>query len=404
MNDTTIDAGTAPAPDAGPPAPKTCENCDTPLQGHYCHHCGQSMHNPIRHAGHAIEEFFEAFWHLDGRVFRTLRDLMVPGRVACGYIEGHRQRYIAPLRLFVILSVLAFFIGQVSLDIDSDPMKIGTDVSEITAATTEEEVRQVRDRMLADLQDAREGGAQVPGVDGFLLTTQVQIRGEAADRIAELRQASGAAPAGEDDGGTSVETAEPEASAATSAAPSVFVSGTPSWDTGPVQIDWLPGFVNRWLTGRFAHVGENVERMGTRRDLWVQAILAALPTALFLLVPLFALLLKLAYVFKGRLYLEHLVVALYSHVFLLLALTAVFLLSGLGSFAETSIRWLSHLSWIGVSLLLIWMPTYLLLMQKRVYGQGWPMTILKYVVIGYIYMMLLSLVAVLTVVFTLTKG
>ena len=28
------------------------------------------------------------------------------------------------------------------------------------------------------------------------------------------------------------------------------------------------------------------------------------------------------------------------------------------------------------------MPLYLLLMQKRVYGQGWPMTLLKYMVLG----------------------
>ena len=66
-------------PHAGHPG--ECENCDAVLQGEFCHRCGQSVHNPIRHAGHAVEEFFEAFWHLDGRVFRTLRDLLVPGRL-----------------------------------------------------------------------------------------------------------------------------------------------------------------------------------------------------------------------------------------------------------------------------------------------------------------------------------
>jgi len=406
MNDTTIDAGTAPAPDAGPPAPKTCENCDTPLQGHYCHHCGQSMHNPIRHAGHAIEEFFEAFWHLDGRVFRTLRDLMVPGRVACGYIEGHRQRYIAPLRLFVILSVLAFFIGQLSLDLDSTPMTVGVDVSEITQATTEEEVREIRDRMLADLEQAREGGRQVPGVDATLIATQVQIQGEAADRIAELREASGAGPAPED---TTSEDAAPDGRIAPTgpgANGSVFSAGTRSWDpeADPVQVGWLPGFANRWLTRKMVHARDNIERMDGRPDLWIQAFMGSLPSALFLLVPLFALLLKLAYVFKGRLYLEHLVVALYSHVFLLLALAAMFLLSGLGSLAESALPWLSHLGWIGVFVLLVWMPVYLLLMQKRVYGQGWPMTVLKYLVIGNIYMVLLSVVSVLMFLATLAKG
>ena len=40
---------------------------------------------------------------------------------------------------------------------------------------------------------------------------------------------------------------------------------------------------------------------------------------MFVLIPLFALLLKLFYVFRRRLYMEHLIVALHSHAFLFLA-------------------------------------------------------------------------------------
>ncbi|MGH8027478.1 MAG: DUF3667 domain-containing protein, partial [Pseudoxanthomonas sp.] len=65
---------TVPENATGHDAPAHCENCHAPLQGEFCHQCGQSIHNPVRHAGHAIEEVFESFWHLDGRVFRTLRD------------------------------------------------------------------------------------------------------------------------------------------------------------------------------------------------------------------------------------------------------------------------------------------------------------------------------------------
>jgi hypothetical protein len=36
------------------------------------------------------------------------------------------------------------------------------------------------------------------------------------------------------------------------------------------------------------------------------------------------------------------------------------------------------------------MPVYLLIMQKRVYAQGWPMTLLKYGVLGICYTVLLS--------------
>ena len=75
-----------------------------------------AAHSPLHSLRHAVEDVFESFWHLDGRVFRTLRDLFVPGRVAVNYLAGQRVRYVPPLRLFVILSLLTFFVGRVAFD------------------------------------------------------------------------------------------------------------------------------------------------------------------------------------------------------------------------------------------------------------------------------------------------
>ena len=148
-------------------APARCENCGTELQGEFCHACGQSVHNPIRHAAHAVEEFFEAFWHLDGRVFRTLRDLMSPGRVAINYLAGHRARYIAPLRLFVILSLLTFFIGAATMHFDD--ATVSTDgIDTIAAATTIAEVEKARDALVAEIEQARAEGLAVHADRGRL--------------------------------------------------------------------------------------------------------------------------------------------------------------------------------------------------------------------------------------------
>ena len=59
--------------------------------------------------------------------------------------------------------------------------------------------------------------------------------------------------------------------------------------------------------------------------LFKDAVLSAVPSTLFVLLPVFALLLKVLYVFKRRLYMEHLIVALHSHAFLCLSLLLVFL-------------------------------------------------------------------------------
>jgi hypothetical protein len=45
---------------------------------------------------------------------------------------------------------------------------------------------------------------------------------------------------------------------------------------------------------------------------------------------------------------------------------------------------------LGYAAIWTWIPIYLLLMQKRVYRSGWFTTVLRYVVIGTVYMMLVS--------------
>jgi len=381
----------------GHDAPAHCENCHAPLYGEFCHQCGQSIHNPVRHAGHALEEVFESFWHLDGRVFRTLRDLLRPGHTALEYLAGHRQRYLPPLRIFVIMSLLAFFVGRATIHFDDEPA--GVDVTPILQSQTVAEVERHRDRMLAELEEEREeGGNVIPGVNAMIITEQVKIQGEAANRIVELTSGKNADAA-----------STPQKNGVTEAAPSkgeLFSSKNEAWnpETNPVKIGWLPAFANSWLTRKAGHAIDNIQSMENRPDRYFQAFMGSLPSALFVLVPVFALMLKLSYFFQRRLYMEHLVVALYSHVFLLMALTTIFVLMALSGAVSAHAHWLSILLNIAIVLLLVWMPFYLLLMQKRVYGQSWIMTLVKYSVIGFVYVNLLATMAAVMFLVTLTKG
>src|SRR3546814_10618370 len=118
--------------------------------------------------------------------------------------------------------------------------------------------------------------------------------------------------------------------------------------------------------------------MRTDQEAFKNAYLGEMPATLFVLLPVFALMLKVAYVFKRRLYMEHLLVALHSHAFLCLALLLVFLVMALQ-------RWLApgegalHGMFTAIEVMIwCWMPLYLMLMKKRAYGQGWTTTLLKY--------------------------
>ncbi len=398
-----VDASDEPT-STEPVEPSGCENCGAALQGEYCHACGQSIHNPIRHAGHALEEVFESFWHLDGRVFRTLRDLVFPARVACDYLAGHRARYIAPLRLFVVLSLLTFFVGQMTVDFGDAPIQLDADNNAFDSATTVADVEQVRDRLLADLHKAEVQAARVPGANMGLIKARAEIQGEAASRIAELREEGLEPSIATPTASAVVPSAAPpdaapkppgDANADKDDKPTLpFGNGKP-WDakTNPLAVRWLPAFANDWLNKKIARVIANAPRLRDDREVRNRVILGSVPTALFVLMPVFALLLKVAYLFKRRLYLEHLVVALYSHAFLLVALLTIFVLTGLESWlaprmgaAGQVFGWLVTAAWWS-------MPIYLLIMQKRVYGQGWLLTLLKYFVLGTAYLFLIVLAA-----------
>ncbi|HET9835851.1 MAG TPA: hypothetical protein VFP88_05865, partial [Rhodanobacteraceae bacterium] len=166
-------------------------------------------------------------------------------------------------------------------------------------------------------------------------------------------------------------------------------------DRDPIHVSWLPGFVNDWLnrTGDRMHDNMNAMRHGTpaaRREAVRRLIVGAfsvLPQTMFVLLPLFALILKVFYIFKRRLYMEHLIVAVHSHAFIFLSILVLFALAGLRSLSPGA--WLSVPVGLATAAAWIWIFVYLWLMQKRVYEQGWFFTTVKYWSVGICYSVLL---------------
>ncbi|AWH52489.1 hypothetical protein C1924_04520 [Stenotrophomonas sp. ESTM1D_MKCIP4_1] len=373
----STDSVHAALPDTETPAHGACENCAVTLHGHYCHHCGQSAHNPLKHVGHAIEEVFESFWHLDGRIFRTLRDLWIPGRIALNYLKGHRVSYVQPLRLFVILTLFTFFIGKMFVHVDDFSVGAGGN-SLFGKATTAEQVEAVRAQQMA-LIDQQAGTANA-GASGFAIA-RAAVNAAAAQRKAELGTPAAAAQPANDDQGTFF---------------NYSINGKP-WDadTNPIVLSGLPQFANHWLNRRLQNGNANIQRMGGKTDLYMQAILTALPGALFFLMPVFALVLRIAYIPRTMGYLEHLVVALYSHCWLMMVVLATFLVASVShalaspAFATLSL-WITALLWLSV-------PVYLLWMQQRVYGGNKVLTLLRYSLIGGVYFFLVNVVVMYAV-------
>jgi hypothetical protein len=88
-----------------------CLNCGTPLAGHFCASCGQKAVAPNPTLHDLWHEFTHEMLHVDGRLFRSVKLLFLrPGFLTREYCQGRRAGYLAPLRLYLIFSILFFAI------------------------------------------------------------------------------------------------------------------------------------------------------------------------------------------------------------------------------------------------------------------------------------------------------
>ncbi len=102
-----------------------CLNCGAALQGPFCGRCGQRVIPPYP----TLREMAADAWHelsgWDGRFARTLRTLARPGALTIDVLEGRRARYVSPLRLYLVASVL-FFLAAAAVPSIRPPSPVQT--------------------------------------------------------------------------------------------------------------------------------------------------------------------------------------------------------------------------------------------------------------------------------------
>jgi uncharacterized protein DUF3667 len=89
-----------------------CANCAAQVTGRFCGHCGQRLESPIHSVGHFVAEATEDLTHLDSRAWATLRALLFkPGFLTRKFLDGQRARYLPPVRLYLVLSLVFFLVA-----------------------------------------------------------------------------------------------------------------------------------------------------------------------------------------------------------------------------------------------------------------------------------------------------
>jgi len=89
-----------------------CENCGASVPGRYCGTCGQRLEAPVHSVWHFTRLATEDLTHADSRLWYTLAALLFrPGRLTRDFLNGRRARYLPPVRLYLVLSVVFFLVA-----------------------------------------------------------------------------------------------------------------------------------------------------------------------------------------------------------------------------------------------------------------------------------------------------
>lgn len=335
-----------------------CKNCGTPhWPGEkYCADCGQKIFTGPPTLWKLIADFFENLFNIDNRIFRTLATLVIPGKLTIQYLEGRQQPYLNPLRFFFVATVLMLATAALFL------------TSEVEEAFNE---AAIEDRMTAFQNIFRE----------------------------ELNVAV-----------DSVKTLFPDTTvaAATDSLKRYFVSSKKD-SLSLVHFEYTGGLVLTPVTTKFAHKDlytmspkevvdkyeitgwfhrlqlKQIIRIDTMDSRGLTVLFGQLVWGLLFIIPFCAIMLKLFYIRRKRLFVEHVIFSLHVHSFLFLLLAIGFIL-----FYFWGVPY-------GVIFAGIASVIYFPLALKRVYGQSWRKTLFKVSLLFLGYVMILSVCALISV-------
>ena len=222
---------------------------------------------------HVVADVAESFLNWDSKFTKSLGLLLIrPGWLTNQFVAGRRTRYLHPLRLYLLVSIV-FFLCLRFAPIQIRP-QVATDMSP-------------KDR--AEVEEAMKNPA-IPAL----------VREEVLKSLAERTKTPASEKAG---------------LARSAEIPSPSPAPVVTDDSSREQLDDKSS--PSWLKRK---VKENIGPHGSNAQLLIKTLRDNFSTMMLFCIPLFALVLKVLYLRQRRFYIEHLVYALHIHSFFYIAI------------------------------------------------------------------------------------
>ena len=318
-----------------------CLNCGTEVHGRYCHVCGQQNTELKETFWGLVTHFFQDLTHWDGKFFSTLKYVLFkPGFLTKEYVNGRRVSFLHPVKMYVFTSAV-FFIIFFSIFQAEQSVNMGMSDAQIDKLDSTE---------LATLY--------IKLNDGKPLTRQ------------ELKKRMNR------NGIQMTETAYPSKEAYDS----VLRSGKVKHGWVQKQLVYKEIALNKKYNNDAKVIATAI----------IDKFLHILPQMMFVLLPLFALGLKLLYIRRKRFYyVDHIIFSLHLYVFVFMAMLIIFFIGKMYTWLDWQfLRWLSLLVTLSIFF-------YLYKAMRNFYQQRRAKTVVKY------FILLLYFLVITLTLFTL---
>jgi hypothetical protein len=274
-----------------------CLNCGTILEGKFCHNCGQENLEMKESFGHMLNHAISDYFHFDYQFFHTLRPLFFkPGHLTNEYTSGHRAQYLHPVKMYIFIS-LVFFVLAFRGNHQVNEVKETTATQHVTDSVKNKVVDSLAIKQHLTAQQKKavadklkvtpiiENGKIKYNID-YNIGDQIDVFGVKIDR-----------------------------------------NGTYE-NYLKKQEKLSPSKRNNILERYIAH--KSYDWAGQGKDaqkMFIEALQHNSPKVMFLILPLFALILKVAFSKNHKFYVEHIIYAIHLHCFLFLFLIAIMLVN-----------------------------------------------------------------------------
>ena len=115
-----------------------CENCGAPLNGEFCAQCGQHAIDYRRSIFRVLLDAADSFLNWDTKFLHSMNQLLIrPWHLTNDFNAGRRARYVHPLRLYLIASIVFFLLARAINWESEGPIQLtAQDRTELAASLT----------------------------------------------------------------------------------------------------------------------------------------------------------------------------------------------------------------------------------------------------------------------------